>query len=406
MRDLTLTNGRWLSESGKGFREETVHCVGGLLTRRKPSVPTETLDLAGGFVVPPLGDAHCHHFDSARTITDLVKRYLTEGIFYAQNTGNSAANRREPSVALRLNRSDSVDMTWADASLTSTLGHPFFVYEALANGIYNQSETGVTEKIRGLRKAEGDAYIFADDVAMLAKVWPQYEKRRPDFLKVILSTSEHHKESFAKQVPGGHGLDPTLLPDVVTRAHKTGLRVWLHVDTAFDFHIGVQSGIDGFAHLPGYGMGKDDAAPYLLDERDVREAARRRIFVNPTVAIAKGYAPDAASLERVRTMQCRNLALLKRHGVPLTIGMDSYGTTAWPEAEALLALGVFTLTDVLKTWWTTTPQAIFPGRKIGHLQEGYEASFLVLEKNPLLELANLKTIALRVKQGNLLVLPN
>ena len=404
MRDQTLSNGRWWD--GRGFRPETVYCVGGLLTRRKPSVPTETLDLAGGFVVPPLGDAHCHHFDSAQTITDLVKRYLTEGIFYAQNVGNSAANRREPGVALRLNRPDSVDVTWADASLTSTLGHPFFVYEALANGLYNPGETGVVEKIRNQRKGEGDAYIFADDAAMLAKVWPQYEKRRPDILKVILSTSERHKESFAKQVPGGHGLDPTLLPDVVTRAHKIGLRVWLHVDTAFDFHTGVQSGIDGFAHLPGYGMGKDDAAPYLLDERDVREAARRRIIVNPTVAIAKGYASDAAALERVHTVQRRNLALLKRYGVPLTIGMDSYGTTAWPEAEALLALGVFTLTDVLKTWWTTTPQAIFPGRKIGHLSDGYEASFLVLAKNPLTELANLKTIVLRVKQGNLLVLPN
>ena len=188
--------------------------------------------------------------------------------------------------------------------------------------------------------------------------------------------------------------------------YKIGLRVWLHVDTAFDFHIGVQSGIDGFAHLPGYGMGKDDEKPYLLDERDVREAARRKIIVNPTAAIAKGYAPDAAILERVRGIQKRNLALLKRHDVSVTIGMDSYGTTAWPEAEYLLGLGVFSLPELLTLWWTTTPQAIFPGRKIGHLTDGYEASFLVLAKNPLTELVNLKTIALRVKQGNVLVLPN
>jgi imidazolonepropionase-like amidohydrolase len=404
MRDLTFLNGRWWD--GKVFRVETVYCIGGLLTRRKPSVPTETLDLAGGFVVPPLGDAHCHHFDSPRTISELIKRYLTEGIFYAQNTGNGAANRRDPSVTLRLNRPDSVDVTWADATLTSTLGHPFYVYEALANGHYNFGQEDVSAKIRDLRKAEGDAYIFADDPAMLAKIWPQYEKRRPDFLKVVLSNSEHHREDFARQVPGGHGLDPALLPDVVNRAHKIGLRVWLHVDSAYDFHIGVQSGIDGFAHLPGYGMGKEEAAPYLLDERDVREAARRRVIVNPTVAIAKGYTSDAAALERVRGVQRRNLALLKRHGVPLTIGMDSYGTTAWPEAEALLALGVFTLPEVLKLWWTTTPQAIFPGRKIGQLTDGFEASFLVLEKSPLLELTNLKTIALRVKQGNALSLPN
>lgn len=400
MRDLTLRNGRWWD--GKGFRAETVHCVGGLFTRRKPSVPTETLDLADGFVVPPLGDAHCHHFDSARMIAELVKRYVAEGIFYAQNTGNSAAGRRDPSVALRVNRPDSVDVTWADATLTSTLGHPFYVYEALANGYYSFGQEDVSAKIRSLRKAEGDAYIFADNAAMLARVWPQYEKRRPDFLKVVLSNSERHREDFAQQVPGGHGLDPALLPDVVQRAHKLGLRVWLHVDTAADFHVGVQAGIDGFAHLPGYGMGKDDATPYLLEERDVREAARRKIIVNPTAAIAKGYAPDAASLERVRGVQKRNLALLKRHGVPVTIGMDSYGTSAWPEAEALLALGVYSLPEVLRAWWEITPQAIFPGRRIGRLSDGWEASFLVARRNPLERLEHLKDLTLRVKQGCLL----
>ncbi len=149
-------------------------------------------------------------------------------------------------------------------------------------------------------------------------------------------------------------------------------------------------------------MGKDDEKPYLLDERDVREAARRRIIVNPTAAIAKGYAPDAATLERVRGIQKRNLALLKRHGVPVTIGMDSYGTSAWPEAEYLLTLGVYSLPELLTLWWTTTPQAIFPGRKIGHLREGYEASFLVTRRNPLERLEYLKELTLRVKQGCLL----
>jgi imidazolonepropionase-like amidohydrolase len=399
---MTLKNGRWWD--GRGFRAETVHTVGGLLTRRSPRVPTQTIDLAGGYVVPPLGDAHCHHFDNPATIGNLIARYLHDGIFYAQNTGNSAVNRRDPRVALRLNRPDSVDVTWADASLTGTLGHPFFVYEALANGIYRAGAPSpeALTALRTSRKAEGDAYIFADDAAMLARIWPQYESRRPDFLKVILSRSERHAEAFARQDPGGHGLDPALLPEVVTRAHRLGMRVWAHVDSAADFHTGTRAGVDGFAHLPGYGMGSESPEPFLLSEADARDAGRRGIFVNPTGAIAKNYAPDAAALKRVQAVQRRNLMLLKRHGVRLTIGMDSYGTDAWPEAQYLAELGVLSPDELLRAWWEWTPQAIFPGRRIGRLADGWEASFLVLKADPRADLQNLHGIVHRVKQGVLL----
>ncbi|MGC4042510.1 MAG: hypothetical protein QM758_01755 [Armatimonas sp.] len=402
MRDLTLRNGCWWNR--RGFRTETVHCVGGLLTRKRPNVPTQTIDLASGYVVPPLGDAHCHHFENSGTIGKLVQTYLTDGVFYAQTTGNSAKGRRDPNVALRVNRSDSMDVTWADATLTSTLGHPFFVYEALATGIY-QAGAPTPEKLAALktsRLAEGNAYFFADDSAMLARVWTQIEQRRPDFLKVVLSRSERHEENFAKQIPGGHGLNPVLLPEVVQRAHKAGLRVWLHVDTAADFHAGVQAGIDGFAHLPGYGMGSEAAESFLIAESDAREAGRRGIYVNPTAAKAPDYAPDPKALEFVKQTQRRNIMLLKKHGVRFTIGYDSYGTGPWPEAMYLAALGVFSLPELLHAWWTDTPQAIFPGRRISWLKEGYEASFLVVKRNPMERLENLREITFRVKQGNFL----
>jgi len=48
---------------------------------------------------------------------------------------------------------------------------------------------------------------------------------------------------------------------------------------------------------------------------------------------------------------------------------------------------------------------IFPKRKIGHLQEGYEASFLVLDSNPLENFTNVKKIRLRLKQGNFIPHP-
>jgi len=49
-----------------------------------------------------------------------------------------------------------------------------------------------------------------------------------------------------------------------------------------------------------------------------------------------------------------------------------------------------------------TPQAVFPERRIGRLQPGYEASLLILEENPLDATEHARTIRLRLKQGHLL----
>ena len=67
-------------------------------------------------------------------------------------------------------------------------------------------------------------------------------------------------------------------------------------------------------------------------------------------------------------------------------------------------LGIFSNLELLKMWCESTPRTIFPGRKIGLLREGYEASFLVLNGNPLKEFAQVKAIRLRVKQGQVITL--
>jgi imidazolonepropionase-like amidohydrolase len=95
---------------------------------------------------------------------------------------------------------------------------------------------------------------------------------------------------------------------------------------------------------------------------------------------------------------------LKRHGVPLAIGSDSYRQTSLAEALNLHRLGVFDNLTLLKMWCETTVRTIFPERKIGRLKNGYEASFLVLRDNPLRDFANVRSIDKRFKQGVLLSL--
>ena len=95
---------------------------------------------------------------------------------------------------------------------------------------------------------------------------------------------------------------------------------------------------------------------------------------------------------------------LKDNDVSIAIGSDQYDKTSVPEAEYLLSLGIFDSLELLKIWCETSAEAIFPDRKIGHLKEGYEASFLALSTNPLAGFPNQEAIVLRVKQGEILVL--
>ena len=51
---------------------------------------------------------------------------------------------------------------------------------------------------------------------------------------------------------------------------------------------------------------------------------------------------------------------------------------------------------------SVTSRTIFPDRKIGSLEEGSEATFLVLRQNPLDDLQHLRAIKLRCKRGRIL----
>jgi hypothetical protein len=50
-------------------------------------------------------------------------------------------------------------------------------------------------------------------------------------------------------------------------------------------------------------------------------------------------------------------------------------------------------------WCDTSARTIFPTRKIGVLRDGYEASFLVLNGNPIADFNWVRNIQSRFKQG-------
>jgi imidazolonepropionase-like amidohydrolase len=139
-----------------------------------------------------------------------------------------------------------------------------------------------------------------------------------------------------------------------------------------------------------------DPTPFLITEADAANAARRGVTVTTTIT---QHGDSAVTDRLVRDQYTHNIRLLRARNVPLLIGSDLPTGTATTEVAALARSGLFTNLELLRMWSVTTPQALFPQRRVGRLAEGYEASFLVLRSDPLKDLRATRAIALRVKQG-------
>ena len=348
---VALVGGQWFD--GRGFEPKTLCVAGEVFSECMPARADTVVDLRGGYVVPPFGDAHTHNLDGAFNLEDVRDTYLREGTFYVQVLANS--RRRAASVREQFNLPGTLDVAYAHGGLTSTLSHPFLAYEPRAMGIWNAWDSTVWaqrgEEIRASRRLENDAYWFIDSAADLISKWPQILLGEPDVLKVFLLDAENRRGREGDPLDGP-GLDPSLLPEIVERAHQADLRVAAHVETARDAEIAIRAGVDLLAHLPGYALGRgENHGRYEITESVARLAGRQGVAVTPTVWLAaRGAEGDSAHLERIRDLQRRNLQLLERHGVKIAVGSDQYGSTARNEVEFLERLGLWSHRELLKMW--------------------------------------------------------
>jgi imidazolonepropionase-like amidohydrolase len=360
------------------------------------------IDLRGGYVVPAFAEAHNHN--AVASDTGVAGRYLRAGIFYVKNPNSLVRDRVAAKGTFGTPR--SIDVTFANGGLTGPGGHPIeLVSRNVARGVW-KADAG-----------EGNFYHTIASRPDLEAKWPAIIAAEPDFIKTYLLFSDEYAARLADSTTiGWRGLDPALLPAIVDKAHAAGRRVSTHVETAVDFRAAVAAGVDEINHLPGFRpegnalAGYEKLARYQLTEADARAARSRGITVVTTVsdvlelldAAIRANGADAALARRARGMIVENLRLLRDAGVTVAIGSDRYRTTSVPEALGLRGTGVYDDTTLLRMWSVITPRAIFPARKLGRLDDGYEASFVVLAGNPLADFGNVGRITMRMKDGVLL----
>ncbi|HUQ49360.1 MAG TPA: amidohydrolase family protein [Terriglobales bacterium] len=413
-------NGHWWD--GKQFVQRTMYSVKGELHPNPLPVPfkAEQVDLQGGYVIPACAEAHNHAATADHP--EATDRFIAAGILYAKNPANIPGVR----VGSNVNTPEGVDIIFSNGTFTAPEGHPL-----------------VLVKRGGIKVAdsEGGFYYTIDSIADLDAKFPRFLATKPDFVKVILVYSEEYEKrkfrpEYGTPAPGSpdwgrndpyfsrRGLNPAFLKPIVDRARKAGLAVVAHVESAADFHVAVDAGVNEINHMPGFwptdeSIASGDFAKYRIAEADARNAARRGITVVSTLhgalgIVSKMVAAKAAGEKAGTTAGAAgynekskplldvyraNIELLRKHGVKLLMGSDEFRKSSRDEVLSLADYHLLSNSELLTSWCELTPQSLFPKRKIGKLRDGFEANFVVLKNDPLADIKAITNVQMVYKHG-------
>jgi imidazolonepropionase-like amidohydrolase len=279
--------------------------------------------------------------------------------------------------------------------LTSKGGHPVSLFVNVLSG-------SVYEKL-AYEDFAGMAFHEIDSLEQIDPALDVIESQGADFVKLLMLYAEDYEQPNFVQ---GRGLNPISVRPIVESAHRRGLPVTAHVQSAYDLGIAVAAGVDEIAHLPGY-YWREENERYrhrITDAEAVATAAASVAVVTSTL-FPQGYADDERKA-LIRETQVANLRKLLDAGVELRIGSDIYdrkqtGEDRYATRSELLnlvELGVMDASMALATW-IATGRAIFPERKIACFDPGCEASFLIFDHDPREDITELLRIRNAVKQG-------
>jgi imidazolonepropionase-like amidohydrolase len=371
---------------------------------KKGTVPAPAgaarIDLTGKTVMPALIDCHVH-------------------LGYQKDLVYAAANFTRENLIGQLNRYAYAGVA-AVLSLGTDLGDLPFQLRAeqeagrLGGALFRTAGRGFAAPNAGPNDPElrASAYGVTTPEEARQDVREQIAKK-VDFIKIWVDDRNG-------TVPK---LSPALYRAIIDEAHKNKTRVIAHLYYLDDAKDLVRAGIDGFAHLvrdreiddelvallkqrnvvvmPNLGLAENAThreAPAWLDDPLLREVA-------PAAAIerARGSyaARPAAAVERAentwRTMR-RSLAKLNAAGVKIAFGSDAgavrdhfYAYADHRELE-LMVEGGLTPAEAL-TAATITSAGFLRLTDRGTLAAGQSADFVVLDANPLEDIANTKKIA-------------
>jgi len=246
--------------------------------------------------------------------------------------------------------------------------------------------------------------------------------QRPDFIKII----------YGKGDKGFTSLSYDLMAAIVDASHKFGLKVVTHITGVEQARDAVKAGSDGLAHV---------AADAEMDEALLRQMKQGGVFCIPTLSVyealdqlayggdlkkclldsplsAKGICreihrelqvsqPDAGAPGPIRkrlAMAQRNVKRMRESGIKLVLGTDAgnpwvlFGPSVHRELELLVAAGLTPL-DAIVSATKNAAAVLGIGAESGTIEKGKWADLVVVNGNPLKDIAATRDIALVINKG-------
>jgi len=214
-----------------------------------------------------------------------------------------------------------------------------------------------------------------------------------------------------------HAISKRILETIVTTAHKRGVKVFAHIDVTEEAMDCIDAGVDILAHIPGN---------HFTNEQ-LERMEQSRILTIPTFSVVKSFYmghgvsfssdsllwqtahPDHLSkikhdvpvsalyFDTSRAfVYWNNLKKLIEKKLPIVAGTDAgnyavfYGYSLHNEIDYYVLAGM-TPAEALNSA-TRNILALFPDRSIGKIEPGYNADLVILNKNPLVDIRNTKSI--------------
>ena len=349
------------------------------------------VDLGGKTVMPALVDAHVH-------------------LGYRSGVTFTAANYTRQNVLDELDRFSYYGVAAVLEAGTGRGVLPFEIRAQPHSGArYLTAGRGLAMPKAGPGEPMRDAPYGVTTEAEARRDVEELAASRPDMIKIWVDDRNGTVEK----------LKPNLYRAIIDEAHKHGLRVMAHIAALEDVKDLLRAGVDGFGHVvrdkeidpeliamlrerPNVFFvetlwGERNAIygkkPAWLDE----PLLRGTLSEDEIKLLADGFSTAASTDSAQRLL--RNVAALNRAGVRLGLGTDTGGVTgggyfglaSLVELELLVKAGLTASQAIVAA--TRTSADILQLDALGTIAAGRSAAFIVLDANPLEDIANARKIA-------------
>jgi imidazolonepropionase-like amidohydrolase len=368
---------------------------------RKGSVPAPTgaqrIDLTGKTVMPALVDAHVH-------------------LGYRKGLSFTADNYTRDNLLDTLDRFAYCGIAAVLEAGTGRGDLPFQVRNDARSGArYLTAGRGFAMPNAGPGVPMRDAAFGVTTEAEARENVGALAAKHPDLIKIWVDDRNGTVEK----------LKPPLYRAIIDEAHAHRLRVMAHIATLEDAKDLLRAGIDGFGHVVR-DRDIDDELLALLKQRpqvffvETLWGERQAIYQGRPAWVDEPILRDLLSGEEITQLAAsfsttaasptptqresgrrllRNVATLNAAGVKLGLGTDAGGVTGGQyfglaslvELELLVKAGLTPVQAIVAA--TRNSADILGLEQVGTMAVGKSADFLVLEANPLEDIANTRRIS-------------